>query len=89
MLGNVVFVGQEGPDAPELEDTLAPVQDGKLIHTGQVFATMSSDEFKNGQKNNPPRLREGLYTLTLIPSHFVNVQCVSDLFGILSANLHL
>ena len=59
MLGNVVFVGQEGPDAPELEDTLAPVQDGKLIHTGQVFATMSSDEFKNGQKNNPPRLRGG------------------------------
>ena len=46
MLGNVVFVGQEGPDAPELEDTLAPVQDGKLIHTGQVFATLSSDEFK-------------------------------------------
>ena len=27
---------------------------------GQLFATMSSDEFKNGQKNNPPRLREGL-----------------------------
>ena len=34
---------------PELEDTLAPVQDGKLIHTGQVFATMSSDEFKKRQ----------------------------------------
>lgn len=54
-----------------------------------VFATMSSDEFKNEQKNNPPRLREGLYTLTLIPSHFVSIQCVFDLFGILSANLHL
>ena len=50
MLGNVVFVGQEGPDAPELEDTLAPVQDGKLIHTGQVFATMSSDELKKKKK---------------------------------------
>lgn len=25
-----------------------------------LFATMSSDEFKNGQKNNPSRLREGL-----------------------------
>ena len=26
----------------------------------EFFATMSSDEFKNGQKNNPPRLREGV-----------------------------
>ena len=65
MLGNVVFVGQEGPDAPELEDTLAPVQDGKLIHTGQVFATMSSDEFKKGQKITLLIIEEGIFTISL------------------------
>ena len=70
------------------EDILA-IHYRKFIYTHQLFATMSSDEFKNEQKNNPPRLREGLYTLTLIPSHFVSIQCVFDLFGILSANLHL
>ena len=73
MLGNVVFVGQEGPDAPELEDTLAPVQDGKLIHTGQVFATMSSDEFKIGKKIPLLVMRRGIkYDIQKLGSQLFN-----------------
>ena len=50
VLGDVVLVGQKGPDAPELEDALAAVQHGQLVHAGKVFATMSSDEFEIGKK---------------------------------------
>ena len=50
VLGDVVLVRQEGPDAPELEDALAAVQNCQLIHAGKVFATMSSDEFKMDKK---------------------------------------
>ena len=37
VLGDVVLVGQKGPDAPELEDALAAVQDGQLIHAGKLL----------------------------------------------------
>lgn len=35
------------------------IQHREFINGQKIFATMSSDEFKNGQKNNPPRLRGG------------------------------
>ena len=59
MLRYVVLVAQEGSQAADLEDALAAVEGGKVVHAHELFATMSSDEFKNGQKNNPPRLRGG------------------------------
>lgn len=31
-----------------------------LVRRHQLFATESSDEFENGQKNIPPRLRGGI-----------------------------
>lgn len=59
MLRNVVFVTEKRSHASKLQNTLGSVHDGDLILRHQFFATMSSDEFKNGQKNNPPRLRGG------------------------------
>lgn len=46
VLRDVVLVRQERPDAAQLENTLAAVQDCQLIHAGKLFATLSSDEFK-------------------------------------------
>ena len=46
MLGEIIFVGQKRADAAKLQDALAAIQHGKLIHTHQLFATMSSGEFK-------------------------------------------
>ena len=60
VLGQVVLVAQKRAHTPQLQDALAAVQNCQLIPAHKFFATMSSDEFKNGQKNNPPRLREGL-----------------------------
>ena len=45
---NIVLSGQEGPDAAYLQQTLPAVHHGKLVHGHQIFATMSSDEFKIG-----------------------------------------
>ena len=59
MLRNVVFVTEKRSHASKLQNTLGSVHDGDLILRHQFFATTSSDEFKNGQKNNPPRLRGG------------------------------
>ena len=44
--GQVVLVRQKRPHAPQLEDALAAVQHCQLVHRGELFATMSSDEFK-------------------------------------------
>ena len=65
MFGDVVFLGEERPDATELEDAFAAVEDGKLIHTGKLFATMSSDEFKKGQKITLLIIEEGIFTISL------------------------
>ena len=47
VLGQIIFVGQKGTDAAQLEDALATIQHRKLIDGREIFATMSSDEFKN------------------------------------------
>ena len=46
MLRYVVLVAQEGSQAADLEDALAAVEGGKVVHAHELFATMSSDEFK-------------------------------------------
>lgn len=46
MLGEIIFVGQKRTDTAKLQDALAAIQHGKLIHAHQLFATLSSDEFK-------------------------------------------
>ena len=53
VLSQIVFVGQERPDTSQLQDALAAIQDGQLIPAHELFATMSTDDFKNGQKNSP------------------------------------
>ena len=50
VLGQIIFVGQEGPDTSQLQDALAAIQDGQLIPAHELFATMSSDEFKKGRR---------------------------------------
>ena len=47
MLRYVVLVAQERAKAADLEDALAAVEGGKVVHAHELFATMSSDEFKN------------------------------------------
>ena len=46
VLGNVVLVRKERAHTAQLEDALAAVHDSQLILAHQLFATMSSDEFK-------------------------------------------
>ena len=59
MLGEIIFVGQKRADAAKLQDALAAIQHGKLIHAHQLFATMSSDELKKLSKN--PLFDSNLY----------------------------
>ena len=40
MLRDVVFIGEERPHAPKLEDALASVEDGKLIHRHKLLARL-------------------------------------------------
>ena len=49
VLGDIVFVRQERPDASELQDALASIHDSQLVPAHQLFATMSSGKFKKGQ----------------------------------------
>ena len=53
VFGNVILPGQEGTHAPDLQEAFSAVHHRKLVNGHQIFATMSSDEFKNGQKNSP------------------------------------
>ena len=40
MLGDVVFIREEGAHAAQLQDALAAVHDGKLILTHQLLAEL-------------------------------------------------
>lgn len=53
MFGNVKLIGEERSYPSKLHDALPSVHDCNLILAHKLFATMSSDEFKNGQKNSP------------------------------------
>lgn len=59
MLGEIVFVGEKRPDAPQLQNALAAVHDRQFIAAHKFFAIMSSDEFKKGKKSSP-LFEEGL-----------------------------
>ena len=53
MLRYVVLITEKRSHASKLQDTFAAVHDGDLILRHQLFATMSSDEFKKGKKITP------------------------------------
>ena len=53
MLRYVVLIRQKRAQAADLEDALAAVEGGKVVHAHELFATMSSDEFKKGKKITP------------------------------------
>ena len=57
---NVILLVHHRVFPPDEQQGVVVVQGPHLVGSHQLFATMSSDEFKNGQKNNPSRLREGL-----------------------------
>ena len=40
MLGDVILVGKKGPDAPELQDALAAVQDRQLVDAHKLLAEL-------------------------------------------------
>lgn len=46
VLGQIVFVRQEGTDASQLQDAFAAVHNSQFITAHELFATLSSDEFK-------------------------------------------
>ncbi len=60
VLENVILLVHHRAFPPDEQQGVVVVQGPHLVGSHQLFATMSSDEFKNGQKNNPPRLREGV-----------------------------
>lgn len=59
VLRQIVFIGQEGTNASQLQDAFAAVHDCQFIPAHKLFAIMSSDEFKKGKKSSP-LFEEGL-----------------------------
>ena len=53
VLCQVILIGQERTHAAKLQDALAAIHHGQLIPAHELFATMSSDEFKKGKKITP------------------------------------
>ena len=62
VLGEIIFIGQKRADAAKLQDALAAIQHGKLIHAHQLFATMSSDELKKMAAT----IKEFLFVATIL-----------------------
>ena len=60
MLSQIVLVGEKRPNTAQLQDALAAIHDSQLIPAHKLFATMSSDEFKNGKKILPFHLKREL-----------------------------
>ena len=50
MLRYIKLVAEKRPHPSKLQDTLASVHHCDLVLGHQLLVTMSSDEFKNGQK---------------------------------------
>lgn len=46
VLGQIVFIRQEGTNASQLKDTFAAVHNSQFITTHELFATKSNDELK-------------------------------------------
>jgi hypothetical protein len=49
VLRQIVLVRKKRSDTTQLQNTLASIQNRKLIYARKVFATMSSGKFKKGQ----------------------------------------
>jgi hypothetical protein len=49
VLRQIVLVRKKRSDTTQLQNTLAAIQNRKLIYARKVFATMSSGKFKKGQ----------------------------------------
>ena len=56
VLGQVVLIREERPNTAQLQDTLTAIHDGQLVPAHELFAVMSSDEFK--EKTKKPFLRQ-------------------------------
>jgi hypothetical protein len=50
VLRQIVLVRKKRSDTTQLQNTLAAIQNRKLIYARKVFATMSSDELKKAIK---------------------------------------
>ena len=48
MLRDIKLIAEKRTHAPKLQNTLAAVHDSNFVLGHQLFATMSSDELKNG-----------------------------------------
>ena len=53
VLRYIVLIAEKGAHAAQLQNTFSSVHNCDFVLCHQLFATMSSDEFKNGQKNSP------------------------------------
>ena len=53
MLRYIKFITEKRSHTSKLQDTFAAIHDGDFVLRHQLFATMSSDEFKKGQKISP------------------------------------
>lgn len=67
VLRYIVLIAEKGAHAAQLQNTFSSVHNCDFVLCHQLFATMSSDEFKKGQKNNPSPLKEeGIYVIRTI-----------------------
>lgn len=80
MLRYVVLVAQERAQAADLEDTLAAVEGGDLVLGHQLFAIMSSDEFKKQKKGQSAqgRLTFGRQGIATSPYRLFTLYLHSD-----------
>ena len=77
MLCYVVLVAQEGAQAADLEDALAAVEGGEVVHAHELFATMSSDELKKQHRTNSE-----ICSMLLYITKYYNLTPISELlFG--------
>ena len=60
MLRYIKLVAEKRPHPSKLQDTLASVHHRDLVLGHQLFATMSSDEFRNSKKILPFHLKREL-----------------------------
>ena len=73
VLRQVVLVREERAHTPQHEDTLASVHHCQFVLCHQLFATMSSDEFKIGKKIPLLVMRRGIkYDIQKLGSQLFN-----------------
>ena len=58
MLRYVVLVAQEGAQAAELEDALASVEGGEIVHAHELIAILGMDELSDEDRTTAMRARK-------------------------------